>query len=269
MLRSFLAAFSATLLVVSTSAAAIVGPGDSVPNVNGDVFTWSASAPNSTFALWNSFNNFPGGPPAGSVGGYGPGVSPLSQTSFSGGGLPSALTFNSFGAIVSSGNAYGGAFGPVPDPSLFLTDATATVRSGTDGGDFTRIVAQWETLGSELDYDSILLSLSTAAPGMIAPSMAVETARSTLDGTFGGTGVSYLALWDLPSSQADYRFDFQASSLNMSIDNFRIDSFVQSTPFSTPTAIPEPGSVLLLSSIGVAGLIWRRRRRAAVSEIAL
>lgn len=269
MLRTCLGGVLAVLVTSSFASAAVFGPGDAVPNVNGTVFTWSASAANSSFAEWNSFNEYPGGPPIGSLGGYGPGTTPAPQSEFAGSGGAPSLIFNSFGTIVSSGNAYGGTFAPAPDESVFITDATAIVRSGTDGGDFTRIVAQWDTLGTELDYSSILLSFSTAAPGSIAPSLAIETGRTALGGAFGGAGISYLALWDLSTSQDEFRFDFNAQSTNMSIDNFRVDSFVQSAPFVTPTAVPEPGSFVLLGAVGVAAFAHRRRnnarRRQAIS----
>lgn len=267
MLRKFAGGIVAVLLAVSNAPAAILVPGDTVPGAVAPVFTWSESAPNSTFASWTRFNDFPGGPATGSPGGYGPGTSPRSQSSFFGSGGPSSLTFNSFGAIVSSGNAYGGSFAPVPDESLFITDATAIVRSGTEGGDFTRIVAQWDTLGSELDYGSILLSLSTATDGTIAPDFAIETGRSTLGGAFGGIGVSYLALWDLPTSQDAFRVDFTASSVNLSLDNFRVDSFVQSTPFASPTAIPEPGTLVALGGLLMTAVIWRRRKGASATKV--
>ncbi|TWT98393.1 hypothetical protein Pla52n_49060 [Stieleria varia] len=236
--------------------AEIYVPDQSVPGVSGDVFGWDQGDVNSSFAFWDSFDDFLGG----SAPGFLPaGSSPAANSVFDNGGLPSLLTFESNQSIASSGNAYGGLFGP-GDDSTFLTDAFATVRSGTSGGSFTRIVAQFETLGSELDYSSLLLSL-TDAPGTIAPSFAIETNRVSLGGTFGGEGVSYLALWDLDSSQAEYRFDFMAQSNNMSLDKVRIDSFTRNTPFITPSAVPEPSSFAMLGLIGTTIVMARRRRR--------
>ncbi|QDV82073.1 DUF1559 domain-containing protein [Planctomycetes bacterium TBK1r] len=243
------------------ASAAIFTPGDSVPDVNGEVFTWSQSAADSTFAFWDRFDDFPGG----STPGFLPaGTSPAANESFGDGGPASSLTFESNQSLASSGNAYGGLFGP-GDSSSFLTQAYATVRSGTSGGGFTRIVAQFETLGSELDYSSILLSASAATAGTIAPSFMIETARTSLGGTFGGEGVSYLALWDLDSSQPEYRFDFNAQSTSMSLDQFRVDTFTQNTPFITPSAVPEPGSVALLGIVA-GGLVLRRRRRVGLQS---
>ncbi|QDV44623.1 hypothetical protein Enr13x_44910 [Stieleria neptunia] len=243
----------------SVATAAIFTPGESVPDVNGEVFTWSESAANSSFVFWDSFDDFPGGTTPGFLPA---GTSPTANESFGDGGPISSLTFESNQSLASSGNAYGGLFGP-GDSSSFLTDAYATVRSGTSGGGFTRIVAQFETLGSELDYSSVLLSASAATAGTIAPSLVLETARVSLGGTFGGEGVSYLALWDLDSSQAEYRFDFNAQSTSMSLDQFRIDTFTQNTPFITPSAVPEPGGLAVLAVVA-GGMVLRRRRRGSL-----
>lgn len=245
----------------SVASAAIFVPGESVPGVPGEVFGWTPSSTNSSFAFWDSFAGFPGGTAPGFLPA---GTSPSADSTFTGAGLPSLLTFDSNQSLASSGNAYGGLFGP-GDDSTFVTDAFATVRSGTTGGGFTRIVAQFETLGSELDYSSILLSSSAIAAGTIAPSFAVETNRTSLGGTFGGEGVSYLALWDLDSSQSEYRFDFEAQSSSMSMDKLRIDTFTQSTPFITPSAVPEPSSLAILGLIA-GGLAMRRKRQQTARQ---
>lgn len=239
----------------SSSDAATFIPGQSVPGASTDVLPWSLSDADSTFASWDTFADFPGGMAPGFLPA---GTSPAPNVSFIGGGTGNSLTFLSNQSLASSGNAYGGLFGP-GDSSTFLTDAFATVRSGTSGGGFTRIVAQFETLGSELDYSSILLSSSAATEGTIAPSFAIETARSSLGGAFGGESVSYLAMWDIASSQPEYRVDFNAASNNMSIDRFRLDSFTSGAALITPSAVPEPGSLALMGF--VAGCMTFRRRR--------
>ena len=245
----------AVALAPAISSADVFVPGQSVPGTSSDIFTWAGSQPGSTFAFWETFDGF-------ATGGFPvitPGTSPSANSSFADGGTTSQLTFQSFANLLSSGNAYGGNFGP--DDPAFQTTAFATVESGTSGGAFTRIVAQFETLGSELDYSSILLSPSAGTAGTIAPSFAVATSSTT--GT-QGQNVSYLALWDIAASQEEYRVDFMASATHMSLDSFRVDSFTQSSAFLTPTAVPEPNSLALLGLVtGGAALVRRRRTKSA------
>lgn len=253
---------SATFLLLSSvvsgqqAGSTLFTPGQSVPNVSGEVFGWSAGQANSTSAFWESFDGFPGGT---SPGFLPAGISPGANVSFE--GSATALTFESSQSLPSSGNAYGGLFGP-GDSSSFVTDAFATVNSGTSGGVFTRIVAQFKTLGSELNYDSILLSSDVSTEGSIAPDLSIETDRLSLGGQFGGELVSTLFIWDLSTSQDSFRFDFGADVNNVSIDEFRIDSFTQSTAFITPVAVPEPGAISLLA-MATSGLLCMRRRRNA------
>ncbi len=240
-----------TLGSPTTAWSVIFSPGQSVPAAPSEVFPWAAGAAHSTSALWERFDDFPGG----SAPGFLPtGTSPEPQASFTTGTEANSLTFQSNQSLASSGNAYGGLFGP-GDDSTFLTDAYLIVRSGITGGDFTRIVVQFETLGSELDYQSILLSDNTTTPGSVAPSFSIETDRQALGGTFGGDGVSHLAVFDLPSSAEAYRVDFQATSTNLSIDRLRVDSLVQNRPF----VVPEPTSSIALA-LAIGGWSLRRRR---------
>ena len=249
--------FALLALVAQSGRGEIFTPGQSVPGVSGDVFTWSLQAPNSTFAFWDTFADFPGG----SIpGGIAPGTSPAANSDFSIGDA-STLTFNSFATIVSSGNAYGFNFAPnlPPVQPEFITDAFATVRSGTSGGDHTRIVAQWQTQGTELATESILLSFDAAIEGTVTPTFSIETEREALGG-FGGELVSYMAVWDIAGSQDSYRIDFNAQANHMSFDQFRLDTFTQATAFASLTAVPEPGSFAALGLIATS-LCLRRRRR--------
>lgn len=245
-------------------SAEIYGPGQAVPGLSAELFTWSEGSEDSTYSFWDSFGDFPGG----SVpGGIAPGISPAADASFTGGGAESLLTFDSFATILSSGNAYGFNFAP-GQPGFqpeFVTDAFATVRSGTSGGGNTRIIAQWQTQGSELDEDSILLSLSSSSAGTIAPDLSIETGRQSLGG-FGGELVNRLAVWDLDSSQTEYRVDFNAQANHLSFDQFRVDTFTQLTSFVTPTAIPEPSALAFLGVV-FGSVVTRRRSRRALTPI--
>ena len=252
----------ATLAFANFGWAEIFTPGQSVPGVGGEVFVWDLEQADSTFAFWDTFENFPGG----SIpGGIAPGTSPGANSSFSIGDA-STLTFNSFATIISSGNAYGFNFAPNQPPVQpdFITDAFATVRSGTSGGDHTRIVAQWQTQGTELDTDSILLSLDPAVEGTILPTFSLETGREVLGG-FGGELVNYMAVWDIGASHEEFRVDFNAQANHMSFDQFRLDTFTQATAFGPLTAIPEPSCFATLAVVSAAFCVRRRRSTKRVS----
>jgi hypothetical protein len=250
-------AFTFSCLLIGSAHAEIFVPGQSVPGVRGDVFTWSEGSEHSRFAAWDSFVGFSG---ATSPGGIAPGTVVGPNASFDDDTTASDLRFDSFSTITSGGNAYGFNFAPGLPASQpeFITDVTANVRSGTSGGDFTRVVAQWQTQGAELNYDSILLKTSEEPDG-IAPALSVETERITLGG-FGGELVSRVAVWDLGTSQELFELDFNAASNHVSLDRFRVDSLTQSVPFAAVTAIPEPSSIALL--LFSCGLGLNRRRKA-------
>jgi hypothetical protein len=254
-LRAFglLIAFAPLILPPSFTSAAIYSPGDSVPGVTGDVFTWSRGDANSTYSGWDRFEAvLPSDdpqvtlPPPGSY----TDSTPDLPGQF---GTPSSITVSAGGIRVGSGNAYS-PFAPL--------SFNATINSGTAGGDFTRIVAQIRSIGTEMDYSSILLSTDTLSSGNVAPSLMLETGRAPFGGFGGGDIVDYLAMWDLNSSQEAYRIDFNSASSSFSLDQFNVDTFTQSTAFVTPTAIPEPGAVALLGLLSGGVLLRRRRRRS-------
>ncbi|MEO1617202.1 MAG: PEP-CTERM sorting domain-containing protein [Planctomycetota bacterium] len=240
-----------------TAEADIFVPGETVPGAT-EIFTWAENHADSTWAFWDTFERFPGGAiPGGIV----PGTSPEANSSFAGQASgTTSLTFDSFATIVSSGNAYGFNFAPglPPVQPEFITDAYTTIRAGDSGGDFTRIVAQWQTQGTELDYDTLLLSLDGGQEGTIVPDFTMETGRVTLGG-FGGELVNRIAVWDVDSSADPFRVDFRAQANHMSFDQFRIDTFTQASTFNAITAIPEPGSLFAMSLV-TGGLLLRRRR---------
>ena len=186
-------------------SAAIYAPGDSVPGTRGEVFGWSRGDANSTYSGWNTFEYVV----AASMDPMLPASIPLNDNTpdvagqF---GTPSSVSTTGGWLPVGSGNLY--------SPIVAL-DFSSVIRSGTTGGPNTRIVAQFQTGGSEFDYSSILLSSDVGIDGTVAPDMMVETGRIPLGG-FGGDRVNYLAVWDLVSSQPEFRIDFNASESSLS-----------------------------------------------------
>tara|TARA_R110002049_G_scaffold285698_4_gene466905 strand:+ start:5633 stop:6367 length:735 start_codon:yes stop_codon:yes gene_type:complete len=226
----------------SLASAAIYAPGDAVPGTSGDVFGWARGDADSTYSGWDFFEGVPGGD-----GGPLTDSTPDVMGQF---GTPSVISTTGGYLPVGSGNLY--------SPFAAL-DFTVLANSGISGGDNTRIVAQFQTGGSELDYDSILLGSDVGTDGTIAPNLLIETGRIALGG-FGGDRVQYLALWDLDSSQSAFRIDFNASESSLSLEEFHVDTFTQATSFLTPTAVPEPGSLAFLG-LATTAMVLRRKRR--------
>ncbi len=234
------------------ASAAIIGPGQTIVGVDGPIFGWARGDVGSTYSGWDVFEAaLPPGNPAGAPSFGFTDTTPEVAGQF---GTPGSITVSPGGIPTGSGNAYS------PFAALSFN---AIVPSGIAGAN-TRIVAQFQTGGSELAYGNIFLSLNTAAAGTIAPSFAIETGRTPLGG-FGGEQVEYLALWDLTTSQSAFRLDFGAAESSLGLQQFHVDTFTSNTSFVTPsvTAIPEPGSLAVLGLTGVAVVMVRRRGRVA------
>lgn len=240
---SLLGCMAATCSVSDSARAAIYAPGDSIPSVQGDVFTWSRGDANGSYTGWVSFSGddlsgLPAELTANASGQY---------------GGESSLQLNTPGSFVTSGGN-----GNLYSPTV-VQDFTATVSSGTSGGSFTRVVAQFRTLGTELDYDSLRLGSDLGSEGAIAPGLITESGRTELGG-FGGSSVDILAVWDLDSSQDAYRLDFNASGSSLSLSQFHLDTFTQSSAFASVTAVPEPASWGAIGMLALAGLGAHRVR---------
>lgn len=246
---SFVACAAASCLVSGSARAAIYAPGDSIPNVQGDVFTWSRGDAGGSYTGWVGFegadlSEFPADLTPNASGQY---------------GAESSLQVNSRTSIVASTDALYSFAEP--------QDFTAIARSGTSGGDFTRIVAQFRTNGTELNYGSILLSSDVGTDGNVAPTFMMETGRDP--GSQGSEIVETLALWDLDSSQDAFRLDFNALGPHLSFEQFHLDTFTQSSAFASVTAVPEPASWLAIGMFGAAGLgVHRARRRRLANAVA-
>lgn len=226
-----------------TLSAEIFRPGDVIPQVNGELFSWGVGDAHSTYSGWVNF----------STAGGDPNLVPSTYSPNAAGqfGTPSLLQLNTPGSFFTSGgNLYN---------AVFPQNFTATVNSGNLGGSNTRIVAQFRTLGTELDYDSILLGSDLGSAGSAAPGLLLETGRVSLGG-FGGSQIDYLALWDLESSQEAFRVDFMASGPHLSFGQFHLDTFTQATPFASVTAVPEPTTWAALGVLGLIGFGYRRAR---------
>ncbi|MCH2136535.1 MAG: hypothetical protein MK101_08130 [Phycisphaerales bacterium] len=156
-----------------------------------------------------------------------------------------ALLFNfADGAFVSGeGNIYGFG-GPLNIHTYLYADA-----------DVQEVVLNVSTLGSEIDYSSLMLAWTTGDGGNEGMLFGEVSMNYWEEIDFGqGVGALVNASWsfDLSSIADDVReigLIFQGSGAHMSLDAVGVDIL---------TAVPAPG---VLSLAALAGLAFRRRRR--------
>jgi hypothetical protein len=111
------------------------------------------------------------------------------------------------------------------------------------------------------------VSLSDETGQSFTPSLFVETSRGPSASPFGGEDAYYLSIWDLETSQTKFDINFMTPVAHVALNQFRIDTFTQDSPFVTPTAIPEPASFAALGVFGLSafGFVTVRRRRKAAA----
>ncbi len=139
-----------------------------------------------------------------------------------GSGSSSNLTQNTAGAFLTSGNNIY-SFSTV-------TDFDVSINTTSLSGSFTRVVAQWRTLGGELDYGSVLLD-------GFAPVYTEQLSQAALGG-LGGSGIDYLAVWDFAAAPlSSYDLEFTAAGTSLSLDQFQVDAYAQATAFPDPAPL--------------------------------
>lgn len=222
-------------MVCSTSSlvnADIYRPGGgTVPPIPQTVFNWSEGASGSTYSGWKVFaDDVPGGLINDNTPEFGSGGASLTET-----------TGTAF--VTGGGNIYSFA------AATAFTVNVPTVNLGPSPFD-TRIVAQFRTLGTELDYANIKVNGATASIIYKSDPIAL--------GGFGGNQYDYLAAWDLTSVTGPLTLTFNAAGSSMSLDELHVDTF------SSVAAVPEPSSMLLMAAaVGGAGYRKWRKRKAA------
>jgi len=210
-----------------------------IPSINNANFGWTRGTPNSTFSGWDVFSNET--PTLATILDSTPEL--LGQF-----GASARLQETSgFGIVLGSGNIYG-----LSGATTFIVEQPG-LNLGPSAS--ARIVAQFQTLGNELNYGSIRLS-GTGFTN-VSPNFTQELSRSTF-GTPGGQGsgvnVRYLARWDLSQNIGNYSVAFESAASAVSLGRFQLDTF------ATVTAVPEPASIALLA-LGVTGVLLLRARR--------
>ncbi|PKM37892.1 MAG: VPLPA-CTERM sorting domain-containing protein [Gammaproteobacteria bacterium HGW-Gammaproteobacteria-10] len=118
------------------------------------------------------------------------------------------------------------------------------IVTGSVGEGPVRAVLQFETWGTQMNYDSIALN-------GLAPTFTEQTYfQAAYPSSFGPVDlVQFLAYWDLPAELLTYNFSF-GSDAHQSLAQVAVDI----------AAVPVPGAVWLMGSaiLGLAG--WRRRQ---------
>ncbi|MEM6690689.1 MAG: hypothetical protein AAF664_14740 [Planctomycetota bacterium] len=173
-------------------------------------FGWNFGDAGSINGTWDNLTvpvGAPGNLP--DVNAFGSGInSVLTQT------VPSAF-------ITSTGNIY--SFAAATD-----FDVVVDTSSLNSSANFTRIVAQWNTLGNQLDYANIRI-------GNTAP-VYTERLNEFALGGMGGAGIDFLAVWDLPEApQPSYTIEFNAAGSSMSLAQFQVDAFASNVAFEEAT----------------------------------
>lgn len=114
--------------------------------------------------------------------------------------------------LTGSGNIYN-----MVGASEFLVENATPFEIGT-------VVLQIRTIGSELDYDSVLLTLTNDSGVHVLPSLRrVELDRGNQPGL--GANVSSLWQWDLSGKRAtSYSIAFRAAAKSLSFDSLTLDT---------------------------------------------
>ncbi len=140
--------------------------------------------------------------------------------------------------------------------NIYSFSAPLSVRlDDTPAFDALTVVLQVRTLGTEIDYDSVVLSYDSGSGLETLTTTRTELDRTNLGGF--GEGVSSAWTWDLSGfNVASYFIEFEAAGSSTSLDSISLDVL---------TAVPEPmetaafGAAALL----VFGFVRNHRRRPA------
>lgn len=207
-----------------------LGAGSAAASTNGFVVPVFRGAAGSEAGYWESFTV-----PVGA-----PGNAPDRPGTTTGATLWQA---DPAGFITGSGNLYN-----LTGVSQFTVQDATAAALGT-------VVLQVRTLGSELDYGSVVLNYTDATgTHSLTPLFRLELDR----GTILGASVSSLWQWDLRGLDVDeYSIGFQAAAPSLSFDAMTLDTWTGFVP------VPEPSAVLV-GGVGMAlalGWGWTRRTR--------
>lgn len=139
--------------------------------------------------------------------------------------------------VTSGGNIYSFSV-----PTVFEVSVTADAGDLASGP--TKASLRLQTLGTELDYDSVTLN-------GVGVSYADLIFGGSLGG-FGGGGYEVLYVWNLASGLTSALFEFRAAGSSMSLSKLAVDI----------APVPLPAAAWLLGSALVGLTAIARRRKA-------
>jgi len=211
-----------------------------IPSIDSPSFGWVRGTPNSTFSGWDVFSNET--PTLATI------LDSTPELPGQFGASAQLRETSGFGIVLSSGNIYG-----LSGATTFVVDQPG-LNLGPDAT--SRIVAQFQTLGNELNYGSIRLS-GTGFTNVL-PNFTQELSRSAFGPPGGGQGsgvnVRYLAGWDLNQNVGNYSIAFESAASAMSLARFQVDTF------AAATAVPEPTSIAMVVTFVTGVAVFRSKR---------
>jgi PEP-CTERM motif len=245
-INSTLCAMTLPLLIASAAHAQEASPGSFyTPAYRGQTGTESAFWNDASAAADSGFTNATGINNATYVA---PGGSTLANAS---------VTQTTPGAFIIPGQDGTGNSGDIYSFSsinTFVLNYTVSSPANFPNG-VGNVIFQTETLGSELDYSSVVLNY-TLAGGAQETLSATANELSNGGSAQGGSDVLTEWEWNLPAADdvTSFSIDFNGSGTSVGLERTMLDV----APFDV-APVPEPGSLALFGMAGMGLLIWMRR----------
>lgn len=247
----------ATLLFSSMASAALLNNdgtlgGESTPNGTAPFSQWNRGSVNSVFAAWDVFANPVAGPHAPDVSGSFPTDGSLAD-GLNGNNASIGMTAGAANSFLVGGNIY--------SPDVATAFAAEVPGYGNGAAWNTRVVVQFRTRGSGLDFTGLALTYDNTGTQTLQWQDRVyyeQLSATPLGGSFGGTEIDSIVVFDiLGFNPSEFTLAFAAASSSMSLANVAVDVF---TTQAVLAPVPEPSSFVLVA-IGLLGLSTFRRRR--------
>lgn len=230
-------------LALSAAAFAIIAPATARA-----AFTtpesWTRGDAGTTVQHWDIFESPAAGPHAADA-------TPITPFNPNGAAIVAVTDFTNAFFVPGSSNVYSPG-GPLNVDITVPTD-------GLGAGQFTTILFQTRTQGTEVNYGNVRLTYNNGITNQtITPVVQGELSRIALGG-FGGSMVDTGYKFHVPYSPTSVLIEFEATGPHMSLDALLVDTTTSSTGYATHNTVPEPATAGVLLLGGAAALLRRRR----------